>query len=183
VPTIKKTIEKVEGFANLSKGWRFGKGDAIDQEKRFFAVRLLEYASQYEITRANVFALADGGLLISFYIGKHTLDLTLEADGTLTTAEDFEDEQVSFLDKLCLTDAYDKIWEFNQNTLESSIQTTTNQNSEDLRVLLFPRHQATTAFPSFRPVVQLKPVEQSVSTFQITIHNLQECRQSSGMSR
>lgn len=185
MPTINQTIKKIHNFANLPQGWRFGEGDAIAENKRMFAVRLIEYAGENGIERMNAFALVDGGILVSFYVGDYALDLTIEANESLTYAEDYKDEQLDFTEHLCLDNAYNKIWQFSQriqNISESSIQTSMSQNSADLRVPPLPRRQRTTAYPSSRETVRLNAVKRSADTYQYTIPNSRASHQSTGMS-
>ena len=183
MPTIQQTIKKVNGFAHLPDGWRFGEGSAIAEDKILQAERLLNYAEQKGISRTNGFAQTDGGLLVSFYIDNHTLDLTLESDGSLTIAEDFEDEQIDYVENLEFRDAYDRICQFSENlenVFESFTQTTTTANVEDLKVQLSPRRQRTTASPYSIRTVRQKVEEQSASTYLYTMPNLQECLLSTG---
>ena len=182
MPTTSQTILKVKNFANLPDGWRFGEGVVIQDSKIALAVRLLHYANEKGLERSNAFALADGGLLVSFYIDKYTLDLTLEADGSLTIAEDFDDDQLRYFENLEVADAYDEICKFSEHietVSELSTPTTTTVNLEGLRVRHSPLHPMAVSPYSTR-IVRWKIVGQSASTFRNTIPNLQECHQSSG---
>jgi hypothetical protein len=124
MPNINQTVQKIENFAHLPYGWRFGEGLPISRDKINAAILLVEHAESQGITRANAFAGAEGELSISFYVGENSIELVLEADGSITFAEDRKGEQINFVENLSLEDAYDKIWTFSnpsQNTLELSI--------------------------------------------------------------
>lgn len=120
MPNITDTIRKIRGFAHLPKGWRFGEGDSISEEKIRSAVRLVENAESVGILRANAFAGGEGELLVSFYIGDDSIEITLEADGNITFAEDCGDEQIDFIENLRLDEAYDKIWQFSERIVATS---------------------------------------------------------------
>ncbi len=120
MPNITETIRKIRNFAHLPKGWRFGEGDFISEEKIKSAVRLVEDAESVGISRANAFAGGEGELLVSFYIGDDSIEVTLETDGGITFAEDCGNEQIDFIENLRLDEAYDKIWEFSERIVVTS---------------------------------------------------------------
>ncbi len=137
MPNLFHTINKINGFADLPIGWKFGKGKSIDGAKRILAKNFLEYGADNDIERFNAFAGEDGELLVSFYFEDNVLDITLENDGSVTVAEDKGDEQISFSSSLDLATAYKKLWEFTQkiqNIFESSILPTTMPSEKSLRV-------------------------------------------------
>ena len=96
------TIKKVENFANLDNGWRFGKGMPISAKNISLAKRLLKYGDAYGIERFNAFAGEEGELMVSFYYLEKSIDLTLEVSGSVTFAEDEEDEQIDFIPNLTM---------------------------------------------------------------------------------
>lgn len=164
MPTIEKTIEKINSFAELPSGWRFGEGGAISAGKISFAVNLILYAENLGITRANAFAGSDLELLISFYFENKSIDLTFEADGSITFAADCDGEQVGFQENLTLKDAYDKIWQFqNQTTSESFIQRTTTRKAESFQALHSNLRLTAVSRSSIRTVPK-KQVAQYAST-------------------
>lgn len=168
MPSITDTIRKIRSFAHLPKGWRFGEGDSISEEKIKSAVRLVEDAESVGILRANAFAGGEGELLVSFYIGDDSIEITLEADGSVTFAEDCGDEQIDFIENLRLDEAYDKIWEFSEQivaTSESYIPKTTTLKPAHLRVSvsnLLPM----AGLASSRRNVRRQPARQSANTLE-----------------
>lgn len=131
MPSLAKIIEKIEAFARLEKGWRFGKGVPVELKKIETAKHLLEYGYANGIVRFNAFAGDDGALMISFYHLESNIDITLEMDGTITYATDEADEQIEFIPKLNFVYAYEKICEFAQNIQEPYTQTITTLKKED----------------------------------------------------
>lgn len=183
MPNIIDTIKKIKDFVKLPSGWRFGEGGAISDEKIDFAERLVRYAEENGISRANAFAGADGEVLVSFYIDNYTIDLTLEADGSITFAKDFEDEQITFIPNLRSNDAYEKIWEFSQkiqNTSESFTHATMTQKQENLKVWLSSHRLQTKVSPLLKQTVRLRVASQYVSTSQDFIKIKPEFQKSTG---
>lgn len=164
MPNLSNTIKKVENFANLAIGWRFGKGLPIDFGKIETAKDLLEVGDAQGIKRFNAFAGDEGELMISFYYLDKTIDLTLNNDGSITFAEDVEDEQIDFIPNLNYDDAIEKICQFAQNTQEPFTQMTMTLKKEDLRAYRSNPRQTVGASLFLKRFVELKRARQSADT-------------------
>jgi hypothetical protein len=120
MPTMRETIQKVSGFADLPQGWHFGEGVPPSQGRIGQAIGFLEYASFIDIERANAFPGVRGQVEVTFYSGNRMLEITIESDDSITIAEDHDREQVSFEENLSKSDAYRRLEEFSQNIWASS---------------------------------------------------------------
>lgn len=120
MPIIQETIQKVREFAELPEGWHFGEGMPLSQARIDFAVTLLEFAEQFDVQRANAFPGIAGQVEITFYNENRMLEITLEADDSITIAEDKGREQVYFEENRSRSDAFRKIEEFSRDICPTS---------------------------------------------------------------
>jgi len=132
MPTIKETIQKASEFIDLPEGWHFGEGVAPSQEAVDQALAFLEYANLSGIERANAFPGISGQVEVTFYIGDRMLEITIEADGLITIAEDVAREQISFEEHLSTSDAYQRLEEFSQSIWAFSDHFTLNITTQNV---------------------------------------------------
>ena len=163
MPSLINTFNKLDSFAKLPNGWRFGKGQPINSIKIEIGKLLLGIGFINGIERFNAFAGDNGELMISFYFQNRNIDLTLEVNNTFTFEEDSDDEQIEFLKNLDYSNAYDKICQFAQSIFESSTQETTTLNEEDSRVFLSSLQQRTKVYQYSIPNVVSPQVAQFAS--------------------
>ncbi len=182
MPTIAQTIEKVNDFTELQPGWHFGEGVTPEERIREKAIQFLRYGEYMGITRANAFPGVDGQIQITFYYEDSMLELNIEADGTVTIAEDEGREQIYFKEGASEIDARTKLREFSEkiwNSSESSIESITIPSAE-----IFPVRrsslQAIKVSRLLRNLVRLTQATQSASTFQDFIRTWSETLRSTG---
>ncbi len=183
MPNISTTIRKIESFATLPVGWRFGKGLPVTNFNIEIGKLFLQYGFDFGIERFNAFAGDSGEVMISFYFADHNIDLTFEVNHTVTFEENIGDEQVQFLDNLNIKDAFDKICQFTQSISESSIQETTTLSKEDSRVSPSNLPHQTAASPSLKYNVVLMQAGQSANTSASSTTRSRAIRQYIGRSR
>ncbi len=138
MPTIRETINKVEEFAELPEGWHFGEGLPPTQERIGQAVAFLEYANFSNLERANAFPGVRGQIEVTFYNADRMLEITIEADDSVTIAEDKGNEQVSFEENLSKYDAYQRLDEFSQSIWVSSDHFIGSIMTQSVRVPVSP---------------------------------------------
>lgn len=125
MPNLIKTLQKVNSFARLKEGWRFGEGMPITPDFLESAKLLLKEGARNNISRFNAFPAPDGSLMVSFYIEDYTMDLHLEADGSITYSKyskELRDEEIDYKEDISFDSAIRKIWNFSKeiDILESS---------------------------------------------------------------
>jgi hypothetical protein len=141
MPTIQETIKKVREFGDLAEGWHFGGGVTPSADRIAEAVHFLTLAEYLGANRSNAFPGASGQVEITFYGEDRMLEITFEADGSLTVAEDQSNEQVFFLDNITRGDAFKRLWEFTHNVWASSELSIENIMTRNVRVQVLPvRH-------------------------------------------
>ena len=163
MPNLSNTIKKVENFANLAIGWRFGKGMPIDSKKIEIAKELLELGETHGIERFNAFAGDEGELMISFYYLEKNIDLTLKNNGSITFAEDIGDEEIDFIPNLNYDAAIEKICQFAQNTREPFTQKIMTLRKGNLKA--YPSNpRQTVVYPFLKRFVGLRKSERYANT-------------------
>jgi len=89
--------ERIRSFQNLPDGWHYGEGVMIPDHVRDDALEISEMFESHEAEDIEAFPCADGGILVSGYRGKRTvdvlcrpcgmLDISMEEDGILQEDE------------------------------------------------------------------------------------------------
>lgn len=109
MPTLQATIQKVREFAELANGWHFGEGIASPQPRIDKAILMINYARLLGLKRANAFPGVDGQIEITFYDDGRMLEITIEADDSLTIAQDENDIQVGFSEAVSTPQLYERL--------------------------------------------------------------------------
>ena len=179
MPTIQETIQKIREFADLPNGWHFGNGVAPPQPMIEQAILFVNYGRLLGLTRANAFPGVNGEVEIRFYEGERMLETTIEADNSLTIAEDRNDTQTAFDEGMSVTHAYERISAWTSSDL--SIASIMILNASDFRVkpLTFA---AANQFQWWTGPALLPRVDQFALTFPYTIQNKLESQLFTGLS-
>lgn len=132
MPSFEQTTQLVEQFRELPIGWRFGRGMPISDVLISRAKNLLMQGSENGLDRFNAFAGDDGEVMVSFYVDDRILDITLNNNDTcIVVEEDYNREEVQFLEDASLQTALRALWNFSLNTTELSIPETGTWKVED----------------------------------------------------
>lgn len=187
MPSIKETINKVESFNMLQKGWHFGDGDAISDDYVKIGTIFLQFAELLGIQKANAFPGENGELQITFYQNNKFLEITIEADRKITVAEDVNDKNVSYEENLNLTEVIEKlkIWGTHRANRTTSEQYTVNTmtRTENAFQVWRSANRLTAEFQLSRRSAPSKRAEQFVIISDDTIQNRLESHLFSGKSQ
>src|SRR5258708_2779248 len=96
MPTVEETIRKVRRFLELPVGWHFGDGVPPSQERINQAIKFLWFGSDFGIERANGLPGVRGQIEVTFHSADRMLEIAIEADDSITIAEDRGSEQIYF---------------------------------------------------------------------------------------
>lgn len=177
---------RIESYGQLSPGWYFGEGSSFRKEVVETALALARYALEIGLLSQESFPGVSGEIRVSIYVADYALELTVEADGTITLCEEENDVETCYKEGLTLEEAQGKIKEFAQHAWrqsESSIlNITTVGTRRDLIALPFGVLVTAQESPSLIENVSMHLVEQSVNIFGSIIQTLVANRQSSGSS-
>ena len=109
MPTTQETIQKLRDFANLPNGWHFGDGVAPSQERIDQAILFINHGRSRGLSRTNAFPGVNGQIEVTFYDDDRMLEITIEADDSLTIAEDENNAQVNFNEGISTSHAYERL--------------------------------------------------------------------------
>jgi len=186
MPNIKETINKVESFKILQKGWHFGEGDAISDDYVKVGTVFLQFAELMGTQKANAFPGENGELQIAFYQDNKFLEITIEANSKITVAEDVNNKNISYEENLNLTEVIEKlkIWGTHRANQTTSEQYTVNTmtRTENAFQVWHSANRLTVGFPSSRRSVPSKLAEQFVTISDDSIQNRLESHLFSGKS-
>lgn len=170
MPTILKTIEKLQSFRKLEDGWRFGTGGPPAAALIARAEHYLRHALKLGIETANVFTGSDRQISLSFYAPDgRSIEIIFEPDNTITFAEDLKDQQVDFVEDISEVKLYQRIWQLHfpqaNNVLFAPSIRETSMKKGVLSTARRSRHQVMEAgSQSSTATARLEPVGLSVST-------------------
>lgn len=164
MPTVNDTVNELAGFVQLPEGWWFGEGAPPSWQSVNKAIAFLETAKGLGIERVNSFPGPSGQVQVTFYIGVRMLELTIDTDDSITLAEDWDNNQVEFIEGLSVSQAYAKLREFAEcASLDLFTENITTQSAGDSQA----RHLislASNLYQWWKGVVILKQAERSART-------------------
>ena len=182
MPNLIKTIQKVNSFAGLKEGWRFGEGMPISLDLLESAELLLKEGGRNNILRFNAFPAPDGSVVISFYIEDYTIDLHLETDNSITYSKELRDEEIDYEEEVSFDSAIRKIWNFSKeiDILESSTLEIGTAKETALKVsrlyLRLKQGRIDKEYPYMKSDVQLSTADAISTTSQNTMKVSRENR-------
>lgn len=102
---LEKAIAKeIEAFAALPDGWHFGDGIGAVAEAVQSALAVNELLARQGARNIEAFPLIEGGVLISGYGGRDTLEVRCQPDGRMDLAHEIADEEHYWQDAVSLND-------------------------------------------------------------------------------
>jgi hypothetical protein len=150
-----KTVDKIWSFLSLPHGWAYGHGYPAAYLVAIYAANVVSLLNSYEIVDTDAFPAEDGSILVTGYIGDHTIEVYCETDGTFEFVVEKDNKEVECV----LRDSIAEVWKeikqriylwrrsrdcFTQNTLITQRPVTEVQRSSRLVVaaghplLMFP---------------------------------------------
>lgn len=140
------TDRKIRSFTSLENGWLFGEGVAPSVETIAIALKLNETAIGKGFASTDAFPGPRGQVAVAVYYSDYYLEITIEADQTVTWLLERSDNEIERLEGLTnddvarhLDDLREALW----RQYDSSVDYTTIQGSRDSRVGPFPTHRGT----------------------------------------
>jgi len=91
-----KTVAKIRSFGGLQVGWHYGTGKAPPSWIVATALNYLYQLMMLGFSETDAFPGPDGQIMVTAYIRKHCIEVTVETDGTLTIAHQVDGHDVSF---------------------------------------------------------------------------------------
>jgi hypothetical protein len=101
-----KTAEKISSFANLPRGWHYGKGVPADPDTVRIATEYLLTFTELRFVETDAFPGADGEIMVSACRGKHCVEVTAEPDRSFVVSHQFDGEERFYAAELSGIDAY-----------------------------------------------------------------------------
>jgi hypothetical protein len=137
--------EKINSFAHLPAGWRYGNGRAVEWRVINSAASWVQYLREAEVSPIDAAPGEDGEITVAANIGGYT-EIICESNGTYTIAHEEgpgrDDVYEPELLEQAAKELVHKIW----TTSVGSIARTTSRSWEGFRVA--PSATFRTAFPS-----------------------------------
>ena len=130
MPNIAETIELLDEFNKLPKGWNFGAGRPSAPLAAMQARTALYFAYQLGLEEVEAFPGTDGQVQLNFYKGEADLELMFEINGSIAITLEREGEYVYLSKNGSLNDVLKHLKEFHLNTCRiyvSSILSGTTQ--------------------------------------------------------
>ncbi len=91
-----KSLQKIEQFRNLDKGWHYNEGVPTTQEIARKAITLIRN-SPFD---TDVFPGIDGEIMVTMYHKKHYWEYTIETYGKVTFVHQINNKDVAYDDHI-----------------------------------------------------------------------------------
>lgn len=95
---------KIDGFAALPDGWHFGDGIGAVAGAVKLAHAINSLLADYGARNIEVFPCVDGGVLVSGYGSRDTLEVRCHPDGRMDLSHEVDDEQRYWRDAVSISD-------------------------------------------------------------------------------
>jgi hypothetical protein len=119
--------QKIERFAHLPHGWRYGEGGPIAGDVRETALQLHRRATALGLFRTDVVPSANGRIAFGVLFDQHFLEFVINPDLSIDLWHDLNGEEVASAEGLTLQQALRQLLEFAKqqwNSFGSSTQMT-----------------------------------------------------------
>lgn len=177
---------RIESYSQLSPGWYFGEGSSFRREVVEIALALTRHALKIGLLSQESFPGVSGEIRVSIYVADCTLELTVEADGSITLCEEENDVETCYEEGLTLEEAQGKIKEFARHAWRQYVSSISSIITvgirRDLIASPFEAPVMAQESPSLIENVSIQLAEQSVNIFESIIRRLVASPQSSGSS-
>ena len=100
----REIARKIEAFAALPDGWHFGDGVGAVVEAVKSALAVNSLLVLHGARNIEAFPLIEGGVLVSGYGGRDTLEVRCQPDGRMDLAHEVDDEEHYWQDAVSLND-------------------------------------------------------------------------------
>ena len=179
-----KMRDQIRSFRDLAPGWHYGEGRGATKLAIKAALSIQSYFVKYGINEIEVFPDIDGGILVSGYHEKHTLEVFCDQDGHTNLLHEINDESHHERDNVPMDEIVEYLgglpWR-SKNVFDFFIQSTTVRANNDLQALHSKIHQAMVEFQSLTLHVHKKIAGLNANTYDTFIsHNRQETHLFSG---
>lgn len=187
MPSIVETIELLETFSKLPKGWNFGSGWPSAPLAAMQCRSALYFAHTLGLDDIEAFPGTDGEIQLNFYKGNADLELMFEINGTIAITFEREGEYVRLAKDASLNDVFKYLKEFQLNECRTSVSSISNGTTLlEKSVLQAPRLSPQATAPVYRSSTKnaaKNTVEQYVPTLQNITRTSPAHRSSFGKSQ
>lgn len=187
MPNVLETIELIESFSSLPKGWNFGSGEPSAPMPLELSKAVLYFAYNIGLVDFDAFPGTDGEIQLNLYKDDANIELMFEINGLVTVTFEEGDVYLRLARAASLKEVLKYLKEFQYNKCRTSVssisQSTTSQEEGALQVPRLSLLATGAVYLWSAKNVERSTAEQSVRTFQ-NITRLPLAHQSSfGKSR
>ncbi len=180
---FQKTVNKIQGFSNLPRGWYYGEGEAPSKDAINLALKLNEQAFANGFNKTDAFPGINGEIQVTAYFDLFFIEMTIERNEEISYLFEFNKEEIEYRENLSYFEMVKKIMQFKGPLWALSTQsiTTTTIKFKDDSVVSPSIHQVMEVeYPYLTKDVQFKPVGIFVTTSQPSIPSMMSLQRSSG---
>lgn len=187
MPNVFETIELIESFSNLPKGWNFGSGEPSAPRPLELSKAVLYFAYNIGLVDFDAFPGIDGEIQLNLYKDDANIELMFEINGLVGVTFEEGDVYLRLARAASLKEVLKYLKEFQYNKCRTSVslisQSTTFPEKDALQAPPSSHRQTGAVYLSSVKSAGRNTVVQYVPTFQ-NIMPLQQAHQSSiGKSR
>lgn len=181
---ILETLNLIDSFAKLPKGWNFGEGVRASSLSLRQSKDMLRFAFDSGIREFEAFPGIDGEIQLCCYKEDDTLEITFEINGTTTVSFEKDDKRLFYKRGVAFNAAIKILKDFAYNKWRSFVQSTSTDTTAKRKNVsqewLLDPHQQMAASPSSIRIVLSVIAEQSAVILSDSTPELQERQSYSG---
>lgn len=166
-----KIRDQIRSFRDLAHGWHYGEGRGATELAIETALTIHSHFIEHGITEIEVFPDVNGGILVSGYHEKHTLEVFCNQGGHADILHEINDKVLHERNDVPMDEIVEYLgglpWR-SKKLFDSFILGTTVGTSGDLQVLPSKIHQMVVC-RSLTPNVQKKAAKPNVNTYGVFI--------------
>lgn len=128
-------ITKIQGFAQLPKGWHYGEGRPADEATVNNATAIAKEARHLNFKEMDAFPGVSGEVVVVIYSGDEDLEFTLFQNGRVTFSHESGCLEIDYQENLSLVDAIEKLRSFRKSRCRQSDSFTSTTMTTSVGVL------------------------------------------------
>ena len=106
---VHPTEKKLLGFLALTDGWHYGEGVAFERKRIDRAIQLVKTACQRGLYTSDAFPGIGGQVMVVIYHGNRDLEVTIEADDTVTIVHENDGQEESYKEAASFDEALEAV--------------------------------------------------------------------------
>jgi len=187
MPNVVQTIQLLEEFSKLPKGWNFGTGEPSALLPLRQSKAVLAFAYSLGLDDIDAFPGTDGEIQLNIYKNEANIELMFEINGTIGITFEERDNYIRLAREASLSEVFKYMKEFQYNKCRTSVSLISRSTTFPEKSVLQAQRLSPPATEAAYRLLAKNVVRNTVVRYVPTLHNIMPAWQghlsSSGKSR